>query len=98
MGLGGLPALLVPVALVAAIILSARLRRKRSLAVLGLSTLFLVALTVAGGVSNCCEEGASEYASYAVFVLWGAASILVPAWWVVVGRRRYRESPGSNPQ
>jgi hypothetical protein len=98
MGLGGLPALLLPIALVAAIILSARLRHQRSLAVLGLSTLFLVGLTAAGAVSNCCEEGASEYASYVVVALWGTASILVPAWWFAVGRRRYRESLGGNPQ
>jgi hypothetical protein len=98
MGLGGLPALLLPVALVTALILSARLRHQRSLAVLGLSTLFLVGLAVAGAASNCCEEGVSEYASCVVVALWGAASILAPAWWVVVGRRRYRESRGSNPQ
>jgi hypothetical protein len=96
MGLGGLPALLLPIALVAAIILSARLRHQRSLAALGMSTLSLVALTVVAVVSNCCEEGAAEYASYAVIVSWGATSVLVPAWWFAVGRRRYRESLGSS--
>jgi carbon starvation protein CstA len=90
MGLGGLPCLLLPIALVAAIVLSVRLRRHRTLAILGLSTLFLVAITVAGVVSNCCQSGASEYASYAVFVLYGAVATLVPAWWFARGRRHFR--------
>jgi hypothetical protein len=92
-----LPALLFPVALVVAFAQSARLRRHRILVVLGLSTLFLVALTVAGVFRRCCEERPSERASYAVFVLYGAAVALVPSWWFAAGRWRYRKSLGSNP-
>ena len=92
MGLGGLPALPLPIVLVTAIVQSARLRRNRGLAVLGLSTLVLVGVFAVVGITDCCEEGASEYASYAVLGLYGAVATLVPAWWFAKGRRRYRET------
>jgi hypothetical protein len=87
-----LPGTLLPIAFVAAIVLTVRLRHHKPLLFLGLSTLFLAALFLTVGISDCCAEGLSEYAVNAVVGMYGTGAVLVPVWWFVIGRRHYRDS------
>jgi peptidoglycan/LPS O-acetylase OafA/YrhL len=90
-----LPGTLLPIALVAAIVMTARLRHHRALVVLALFTLLLPLLIFAVGVSS--SEALSEDAMNLVLGIYGAGAVLVPVWWFAIGRRRYRESLGCNP-
>jgi peptidoglycan/LPS O-acetylase OafA/YrhL len=90
-----LPSMVLPIVLVAAIVLTVRLRRHRALVLLGLSTVFLVLLIFAVSVSDCCSEGPSEYAVNVVLGMYGAGAALVPVRWFATGRRHYRQSLGN---
>ncbi|MBI3476090.1 MAG: hypothetical protein HY010_10185 [Acidobacteria bacterium] len=91
-----LPGTVLPIVFVAAMVLTARLRRHKPLALLGLSTLFLPFLVFA--VGGCCSERVSDIARNVVVGIYGVGAVLVPVWWFTSGRRRYRESLDGNPQ
>jgi len=91
-----LPGMLLPIALVAAIVMTVRLRRHRALVFLSRSTLFLTIVFLAVGISDCCAEGLSEYAMNAVVGMYGVGAVLVPVWWFVIGRRHYRDNAITN--
>ena len=91
-----LPGTLLPIALVAAIVMTVKLRHHRALVVLGLSTLILPLLIFSVGASS--SDALSDYAMNVVLGIYGAGAVLVPVWWFAIGRRRYRESLGSNPK
>ena len=87
-----LPGALLPVAFVAAIVMTVRLRRHRALIFLSLSTLILTLVFLAVGISDWSAEGLSEYAVNTVVGVYGAGAVLVPVWWFVKGRRHYRDN------
>jgi hypothetical protein len=89
-----LPATLLPFALVAAIVMTARLPHHRTLVVLGLSTLLLALFVFAVGVSSSGDS--SEYAMDIALGIYGAGAVLVPVWWFATGRRHHRELLRSN--
>jgi hypothetical protein len=93
-----LPATLLPIPVVTAIVLTVRLRRHKPLRLLGLSTLFLPLLFLAAGVSDDYAVGRFEYVLNVFIGMFGCAATFVPAWWFAVGRRRYGEPLGSNPR
>ena len=86
-----LPGTLLPIAFVAAIVLTVKWRRHKPLRLLGLSTLFLALLFLLAGVSDCCGDGRSEYVLDAFIGIFGCCATFVPAWWFAIGRRRYRD-------
>jgi len=84
-----LPGTILPIALVAALVMTVRLRHHRPLLVLGLSTLFLPLVCFVVGVST--PEAISEYAMDGVVGIYAVGAVLVPVWWFVKGRWRHRE-------
>jgi hypothetical protein len=91
-----LPGTVLPIVFVIAMVLTVRLRHHKSLALLGLSTLFLPLLVFAAG--GCCSERVSDIARNVVVGIYGVGAVLVPVWWFMSGRRRYRESLDGDPQ